>query len=163
MVKITLEITFAIYWNHTVKLLHEYYYHLYTECLCIHLTMCHWILLTVALILMLHCCALHWMFWNTNTTSLPYANEVLHRLAYAPCKTQAFMSLSERRIAGQLNWQSKLLAHIPYLEQRSDPVWSGWIFPHKQECSRTVSWWLCHLPNPVCHIGTWNEITWHNY
>jgi len=42
------------------------------------------------------------MLENTNIISLPYANEVLWGLAFAPCKTQAFTILFERGVAGQL-------------------------------------------------------------
>jgi len=50
------------------------------------------------------------------------ANNVLWGVASAFCRTQAFMSLMWPRVAGKLDWQAKLLACIPYLEQRRDPV-----------------------------------------
>ena len=55
---------------------------------------------------------------------------------------------------------SQATCPVPCLEQRSDPVRSGWIFPCNQECSRIASWWLRHLPTrvPPRHLE-WTNMT----
>jgi hypothetical protein len=47
---------------------------------------------------------------------------ILWRPASGPCRTQGFTCLYRARVESKLNWQAKLLAYVPYLEQRSDPV-----------------------------------------
>ena len=47
-------------------------------------------------------------------------------------------------------------------EQRHDPVGAGYILPSKQECPRTILWWLRRLPTACDTYGLGNELTWRN-
>ena len=80
-------------------------------------------------------------------------------LLFAPCKTQAFMCLIERGVAGQQMQleRSQAYGNKGMIQLELDKS----CHLSRSVLERSSDDYVINLP--VCHVGTWNEITWRNY
>jgi hypothetical protein len=95
--------------------------------------------------------------WNITifiTVHRPMWMKYFGGLCFAPCKTQAFTCLIECGVAGQLMQLdgSQAYANNGMIHLELDKSC------HVSRSVLQESHDDCHLPTPVCHVGTWNEI-----